>query len=175
MSVQMAVIPAPFDEGDYLMSKVRPRCCDDGGCWVWTGSTQKGTMPMINIGGNVMAVRRAVWIAFNGEIPAGLEIIRTCETVLCVNPEHLKQVTKKTRRRMLAAIRNQQTSASALAKNRELHGKLDLDKVRYIRETEEGSGVLAERFGVSRTTINNVRAYRAWPEAVSPFSGLGSR
>jgi hypothetical protein len=175
MSVEQALIPAPFDEGDYLMSKIRHRCDDDGGCWVWKGSAQKGVMPIIHIGSNVMATRRAVWIAFNGEIEPGLEIIRKCETVLCVNPEHLKVVSKAVRRKTLARVRNKQRSVSAIARNRELHGKLDLEKVRIIRLNDERSDVLAERFGVSKTTINNVRAFRAWPELSNPFAGLGAR
>lgn len=167
-------VQAPYDEGDYLMSKVRHRCIDDAGCWVWTGSAQKGVMPIINIGGNVMGVRRAVFIAFNGEPTPGKEVVRTCETTLCVNPEHLKEITKAARRRILAGIRNSRPSASAIARNRELHGKLDMEKVRHIRSTDERADDLAQRFGVSRTTINNVRSGKAWPES-NPFSGLGAR
>ncbi len=166
---------APFDEGDYLMSKVRHRCTDDAGCQVWSGAAQGGVMPIMNIGGNVMAVRRAVFMAYFGEPVPGMEITNTCETTLCVNPEHLQQISKKTRRRILAGKRNSLRSASAINKNRELHGKLDMEKVRHIRSTDERSDVLAGLYGVSRTTINNVRAGRAWPDISSPFTGLGAR
>ncbi len=159
-------------EGTYLADRVRMRCIEDADCWVWQGAVQGKSMPLMNNGGNIMAVRRALFLDLHGEVQKGCEVVGTCETRLCVNPEHIGQITVKTRRRLLAQKRNlQPVSAALIAKNRKLHAKLDLEKVRHIRACDERSDVLAELYGVSRTRINQVRSGSAWPDA-NPFAGL---
>jgi hypothetical protein len=159
-------------EGTYLADRVRARCIEDADCWVWQGFKQAGVMPMINNGGKIMAVRRALFLETHAEVAKGCEVVPTCETRHCVNPDHIAQITVKRRRQQIAKRRNEQpVSAAMIARNRSMFAKLDIEKARAIRASEEGSGVLAERYGVSRTRINSVRNGSAWQES-SPFAGL---
>ncbi len=62
-------------------------------CWLWTGA-QANSYGVLNVKGNKY-VHRLMWEHHNGEIIApGNEIDHTCETRLCVNPQHLESVTK---------------------------------------------------------------------------------
>lgn len=132
-------------------------------------------MPVMNVDGASMAVRRALFQEVHGPVKAGHEIVPSCETRLCVHPTHTEQITSTERRRRMAVKRKSlPTTAAMIARNRSLFAKLDMEKARHIRVTDERSDVLAARYGVSRTLINNVRNGSSWAEP-SPFAGLGSR
>lgn len=60
------------------------------GCWIWQwGKSHKGTRGMLN---NVQAYH-IYHEKYKGPIPEGLEIDHLCFNGLCVNPEHLEDVT----------------------------------------------------------------------------------
>jgi hypothetical protein len=68
----------------------------NSGCFLWAG---KSINPRYGYGGffldgkNIPA-HRAAWMLFRGPIPAAMEIDHLCRTPACVNPEHLRVVTK---------------------------------------------------------------------------------
>lgn len=67
------------------------RQVDRGGdCWLWTGHSEKGYGRF----GGALA-HRIAYQMFIGAIPAGLELDHTCETPLCVRPDHLEPVTRQ--------------------------------------------------------------------------------
>ena len=163
----------PIDEesmtdGPYLVGRIHARCIDDAGCWVWQGSCQKGEMPMINVGGNVMAVRRALFIALNGPVKPGHEVVANCETPKCVRC--VEEVTYAERRRRLAEKMN------ACQRSRKIppHAKLSAEKASEIRASNEPTAVLAERYGVSKASIGYVKIGKTWAPP-SPWDGLGAR
>lgn len=160
-----------MSEGTYLMERIRSRCKDDAGCWVWQGHAQKGVMPIINIDGKVIAVRRVVFEQTQGPVKPGHEVVGTCEMPLCVAPGCVEQVTPAERRRRMAAKRDATPPA---VKWRPPHSKLSVEKARAIRASEESTAELAQRYGVSLSAIGYVRAGRTWIEA-TPWTGLGAR
>lgn len=159
--------------GDVL-ARIRARCHDDGGCWIWEGYTLKGKMPIMSFEGRPTTVRSVAYMHGVGKIRYGHEVVRTCESTLCCNPAHLEQVTIAERRRRLAARRNDRQPAQLVRQIRETRGKLDMEKAREIRASDEQAKVLAERYGVSSTLIGYVRRGISWAEP-SPFAGLGAR
>jgi hypothetical protein len=65
-----------------------------GGCWLWTGYTQRfghGTMGRGDGKGGVKTIlaHRYSWEIANGPIPAGMCLLHKCDVPACVNPEHL--------------------------------------------------------------------------------------
>lgn len=157
-----------------IVTRIRARCRDDAGCWIWQHYATGGTTPVINIKGTPTTVRRLVYEAAIGPVKPGHEVVNTCEQTLCCNPECLEQITVAARRRRLAEKRNVRQPASFVRHIRETHGKLDMEKARAIRASEEQSKVLAARYGVSSTLIGYVRRGVSWAEP-SPFAGLGAR
>ena len=64
------------------------------GCWLWTGHPMKhGGYGAIGViyGGKTRMIRahRFSWEIHNGPIPTGLCVLHSCDTPLCVRPDHL--------------------------------------------------------------------------------------
>lgn len=162
------------EEGAYLLRRIRANCHDDGGCLVWEGHVNTGTTPIINVNGIPTTVRRLVFELTKGGVKPGHEVVCTCETLLCCEADHLEQITVAERRRRLAIKHNGKQPARLVNLMRERHGKLDMEKARAIRASDEQAKVLAERYGVSSTLIGYVRRGISWAEP-SPFAGLLGR
>ncbi|KPU94716.1 hypothetical protein APR50_10570 [Variovorax paradoxus] len=161
-------------DGAYLLTRIRSYCHEDGDCLVWDRYCN-GHMPVVSVDRRPYPVRRKVFELAIGPVRHGYEVIHTCKTLRCVAPEHLKQITKTERRSMMAALRNGRGQpASQVRFMRENFGKLDMQKAREIRSSNETGRVLAERFGVTPQLISLVRTGKSWAEP-SPWNGLGAR
>lgn len=64
-------------------------------CWLWIGANN-GKYGHIRPGGSAPQVyaHRISHELYKGPIPEGLEIDHICRNTLCVNPEHLRAVTR---------------------------------------------------------------------------------
>ncbi len=61
-------------------------------CWLWIGAKGRG-YGIISFNGKARTAHR-VWYELNvGQLKEGLELDHLCKNSLCVNPEHLEQVT----------------------------------------------------------------------------------
>ena len=64
-------------------------------CYGWSGATQPGKTPNLNIEGRIIPINRAAWMAKLGEIPKFHFILLSCKNKFCTNPEHLILSRKK--------------------------------------------------------------------------------
>jgi hypothetical protein len=64
-------------------------------CWLWTGSLKSSGYGQINIDRIPRVAHRISYELTNGAIPEGLEIDHICHERRCVNPGHLRAVTRK--------------------------------------------------------------------------------
>jgi hypothetical protein len=66
------------------------------GCWEWMASkAQNGRgYGSININGKMTPAHRFSWELANGVIPDGMEVDHICFNMGCVNPAHLRLVTR---------------------------------------------------------------------------------
>jgi HNH endonuclease len=132
---------------------------DPDGCWPWLGTRSKG-YGMIMIGGKSGRQRlahRVVWELHAGQpVPAGMLVRHLCGNPWCVRPTHL------------AAGTTQDNSDDMIRHGRSVRGerhpksKLTAAGVQYIRTSTESHATLAKKFGVSETTIRDVRSGRRW-------------
>lgn len=65
--------------------------CD---CWLWIGANN-GMYGKFNFAGICVSAHRVSWELHRGEIPEEMDVLHTCDTPLCVNPDHLWLGTKK--------------------------------------------------------------------------------
>lgn len=65
-----------------------------GGCWMWQGQQHTNAYGRTSIGGKKVYPHRLMYELMVGPIPKGLTIDHTCDTPLCVRPEHLEPVTR---------------------------------------------------------------------------------
>ena len=157
---------------DYLLKYTQ----EEGECLIWTGSAQHGKYPQVRIGGaadgKAVAVRRVIYELVHGELMPGKQVGVKCKTLKCVHPDCLVQRTKS------QAHKGQQLRPDHIMRiiaGKRAVAKLDMEKVREIRASEEPSYILDERYGLSAGYTSRIRANRAWVDFSNPFMGLGAR
>lgn len=66
-----------------------------GDCWMWNGAKNERGYGLVFRSGRAVRVHRYIYEAFNGPIPAGLQLDHLCRQRLCVRPRHLEPVTNR--------------------------------------------------------------------------------
>ena len=146
------------------------RTVDD--CLIWTGYIDPRRGPMVRFGpdGPPTAARRVVWTIKRGPLGLQQTVRAGCDDPACVAYEHMKLGTRadKARGRSLTPLTRLRIARAQQA----ARGKLDLEKVRAIRASAESETVLAERYGVSKPTIGQIRRNETWREEGGMFTAL---
>lgn len=65
-----------------------------GSCWVWEAAMAYAGYGTFNLNGKMTPAHRYSWTILRGPIPMGAEIDHICFTPACVNPAHLRVVTR---------------------------------------------------------------------------------
>lgn len=150
---------------------------DDAGCLRWTGAATNGS-PVCAIKRHTSLVRRVLWAAQHGPIPAGRVVRCTCETPLCVTLEHIELSTRK-RSAQIAARAGKMSSpvraAKIAATKRATVAKIDAGVAGQIRASEASGRQIAEEFGLSLRTVQKIQSGEIWKVYGSAFAGLGAR
>lgn len=119
---------------------------DEHGCHVWQGQRSQ-RYPSIKLKGKPVKVHIWAWEEAHGPIPDGMVLHHHCDNPRCINVEHLEVVT---------TARNVHLGPQI---------KLTMEKAEQIRQLA-GEGYtyrkLAEMYGVSKTTIENVVYGYTW-------------
>ena len=61
----------------------------ESGCWLWTGSKDKGGYGRFRLGGRPQLAHRVAFSWWGPGIADSLECCHACDTPACVNPAHL--------------------------------------------------------------------------------------
>lgn len=67
-------------------------------CWLWTDAPSRYGYGRLSVGGRAGRVRlahRVVWELLVGPISDGMTLDHLCRVRMCVNPDHLEEVTLK--------------------------------------------------------------------------------
>lgn len=134
-------------------------------CWEWQAARHTFGYGKYWDGERVLDAHRVSYAFHNGPIPSGMVVRHKCDNPPCVNPDHLELGTQA------------QNIADAVARGRygdrrgrgqgrlgEQHqgAKLCAEAVREIRASSDPARVLAERYGVSRSLIGQVKSLKIW-------------
>jgi hypothetical protein len=131
----------------------------ENGCWLWTRGRSKGYGTFFSEGKQLLA-HRASYEYSVGPIPAGMHVCHRCDTPACINPDHLwlgshhENMTDKTRKNRGRTG----PTAKAGVKFTDDH----IIEMRKAYVAGERAAIIAERFGMKRSAINDIVNGRSW-------------
>jgi hypothetical protein len=131
-----------------FMKRVQPE--PNSGCWFWLGSLHLRGYGLVSTYGEAReTAHRVSYKLHRGPIPDGMCVCHRCDMRLCVNPAHLFLGTQTEN---MADMLSKGRHRPAYAIQPEWRAK--------IRDDTTPAWAVAKWFGVSRKTINNIRAGR---------------
>lgn len=139
-----------------FLEHLRAIAPDENGCWLWTGGIESNGYGRTCHEGKVWWAHRLSYAHHKGPIPAGAVICHTCDVRHCVNPDHLFAGT------IADNQRDMKLKGRASRGERSSSAKLTEAAVRQIRTDNRPGWKLAAIYGVSQTTISEVRSRKVW-------------
>lgn len=164
----------------HTLESLTAKTTEEGDCRLWTGYRGNANTPMVYHDGKLIAVRKLV-LQLHGVPIVGTYHGTSCGNPLCVEHSHIVQRTPKQHHKHMGKLVSRSASNAAriakiTKKKREQVGKITQDHAALIRLSDETGPVLAERYGVTKSLVNRIKAGRAWAvEFGNPFAGLGAR
>lgn len=133
----------------------------DDGCWCWRGSKAISGYCNFFYKGKTWLAHRASLLIFGKTkaLTEGLVVSHVCRERSCVNPEHLAEKTVKENNG--SDKRRDGTDQSG---DRCHFSKLDWEKVKQIRESDEPRKDLAAKFGVTVSCVSAIMRNKTWVE-----------
>ena len=127
----------------------------DEDCMLWKGFFQNRQVPMVAHGGKMVSVRKLIATLQGKKIPAGGYWTTKCGCMQCVAPAHIVHRTSKAQHALMtkALFGNPTKVAIRNAKLAKARAVLTEEQRQELRDSSESSRALAEKFGVSPTTI----------------------
>ena len=142
---------------DAIVARFTPKYNKNvSGCWEWTaGKYRKGYGQFVLARDGYGQQRhvyahRVAYVLAHGDIPTGAIVMHSCDNRACVNPAHLSLGTQSQNLRDASA-------RGRLPKSNPGIQKITDAQVREIRQSTEKSVRLAERFGVTKSCMSQVR------------------
>lgn len=133
-----------------------PDCIEGVGC-------RRNGYVRVRRGGPMVSLHRWVWEQEHGPIPSGMEVCHRCDNPPCCNIEHLFLGTHSDNMQDAAAKgRLSGPSRRGEGHARNQHTGLKEADVRAIRAETGTHAEIAERFGVSRSTVKDIRQRKTW-------------
>lgn len=129
----------------------------DSGCWVWQKGIQSygyGTVWYGETRSRRLA-HRVLYELHRGPIPDGLFVLHRCDNPPCVNPDHLFLGTARDNAQDCVSKGRWPSKAG-------MNSTLTPKAVQDIRTSGESQKVLADRYGVSQSTISRAKNGKCW-------------
>ena len=140
------------------------------GCWLWIGAIKRdpryrtNDRPLFHVGSRVTKRLRpashVAWELYHHPMPADMCVLHTCDNPMCVNPDHLFLGTRIDNVRDMDAKGRRRNGPRLGERNHA--AKITADIVQNIRQSVEKGAVLAKRYGLSSSTITNIRHRQSW-------------
>lgn len=134
-------------------------------CWLWIGAQNSdGYGNFHDYGTHSIKAHRFAYERLVGPIPQGLSVCHHCDIRNCVRPEHFFLGTQRDNMRDCQQKGRYSHDTGQLG-SRHHHSKLtesDVRQIRLFRSAGETFLAIANRFGVSDSTIQNIFNGHTW-------------
>lgn len=143
------------------------------GCWLWRGG-RKHAKPsryaIATVNGKTAGVHRIAYELAKGEIPPKRLVMHSCDTPLCINPDHLGPGTPKDNMQDMSrkgrSVRGTTRPGTGPAGQRNSHAVLTPEIVATIRADRAVTGLsiykLAEKYGIGKSQAYNIISGSQW-------------
>lgn len=159
----MAPHPLPIKE------RIEQHIISKENCWITDYKCNPNNKQQINIKGKNFILSRIAYETYKGEIPKNLCVYNSCDSLNCINPEHL-YLGRKAEGGRNREKRNRQAKGSKIGTS-----KLTEVQVVEIRDLllkgELAFKEICKMFSVSETTIRRINEGKDWTH----IEGIGSR
>lgn len=159
-----------------LIERLRKHSNEVGDCWEWFGSFQSsGNTPAMNWKGHVNPVRRFIAQELGLDLSDGKVVTCKCRNYMCVNPDHIMVITRKRLQSMSAKELNYAANPARVKKiadKARARSRLTMEIAQQIREAEGTQPEIAQRFGISQSTVSLIKRGEIWRDHTNPFAGL---
>ena len=132
-------------------------------CWYWTLTRFRLGYGSVSYQGKIQSAHRVAYKLVHGEIPAGMDVLHSCDNRACVNPEHLSLGDHKKN------MRDKMERGRHVVLSGEENGNVRLTwvkvrRIRRLRDTGLTYRELAAQFKVDFTTIAQIVTRKTWRE-----------
>lgn len=135
----------------------------NGGCLEFQGFRNQDGYGIICFRGKIMGAHRVAWMIKNGKIPDGMYILHRCDNPPCCNVDHLFIGTQKDN--MQDCVSKGRLTRNPRKGDRHPLSKIkerDIPEIRFLLQGGTSQTVIARRFGVSRSTIEQIKYGKTW-------------
>lgn len=152
----------------------RKRCIEDGDCWIWQNACSGNGTPKVHIGKKQQGVRRVIGEMLGLNIENKI-VTNKCGNHLCICPDHILIVTK---RQMAKLIVERTGFPYRLERRKKISdkartwGKLNIEQVAEIRNSDETYVQLAEKYGIAKATVGGIKNHDVWKDYANPWGAL---
>jgi hypothetical protein len=162
-------ITGTTDDGPYAQEPLEKRFwkkvqkAEPNECWEWQGAISKNGYGVIGHNGTNRGAHRVSYEIHNGAVPAGMNVLHSCDNRSCVNPNHLRSGTQS--ENIKEAVDKGRKFVPCASGEKNPKSKLTQEQANYIksnpgmRHTE-----IAKMFCVSPNTVRGVRIGRTWKD-----------
>jgi hypothetical protein len=130
----------------------------EGGCRVWTAGKFKDGYGGYFLSGKMQRAHRVAWVAANGPIEDGLQVLHRCDNPTCVNPDHLFLGT------IADNMKDRHQKGRSISPENAPTAKLTPVKVREIRNSPLSPSELAKIYNVTLSNICKILRGDTWKE-----------
>lgn len=149
----------------------------NSGCWLWldhVSASGYGGLRGRRFGRSGHRAHRLAFIAYKGNVPAGMEVCHRCDVPSCVNPDHLWVGTTKqnaedrdAKGRGARGLRQGAHTKphTRLMGERAKHAKLTAFEVAHIRSRPRYRGLcraISLEFGLHPSTVHDILVRNTW-------------
>ena len=122
------------------------------GCWLWRGARATNGYGQVRVDYRLWLAHRYVLLLEGRPAPDGLMVCHSCDTPLCVRPEHL----------FLGTAKDNAVDMSLKGRGTGKLSPKETETVRFERASGTPVATLAARFRVSRQTVYAACSYRTY-------------